>query len=375
MIGLSDRYIGRQVLYGTFFTVVVLSLVLVLGNLFKEIRPLLVAQRAPLSLVFRFVLTIIPFSLMFTIPWGFLAAVLLVFGRLSGDNELHAFQMAGRSLARLAMPVFVLGALFSGLCWWLNVNVVPQARASLEDMLYEAVKRDPRALLDPGVVQSHFRNQMVFIERKEGDCLHGFHLYQSGGKTNRSEDGSPSTPPAYVHAGKVSLVVDQERQNLRLTLEDAYLETWKKDGTPEIALSTQAEPWLFDFSKTRFRKPRAAAMSNNEIVEFLDSERSRKLNAQQRVQFRSEITRRNAFSVACFALAFIGIPLGIGARRKDTSSGLALSLAIAGGYFLFTMLAGEWKNANQAAVDAMLWAPNVVCIALGLLLFRRIRFR
>jgi len=374
MIGLSDRYIGRQVLYGTFFTVVVLSLVLVLGNLFKEIRPLLVDQRAPISLVLRFVLTIIPFSLMFTIPWGFLAAVLLVFGRLSSDNELHAFQMAGRSLARLAMPVFVLGALLSGLCWWLNINVVPQARASLEDMLYEAVKRDPRALLDPGIVQSRFRNQKVFIERKEGDSLYGFHLYQINGNRGAGKD-APAPPSAYVHAGKVSLIVDQESQNLRLTLEDAYLETWKKDGTPETAVASQAEPWLFDFSKTRFRKPRAAAMSNRQIVEFLASERSRKLNPQQRVQFHSEITRRNAFSVACFALAFIGIPLGITARRKDTSTGLALSLLIGGGYFFFSLLAGEWKSTDELAIAALLWAPNVMCIALGLLLFRRIRFR
>lgn len=384
MIGISDRYIGRQVLYGTFFTVVVLSLVLVLGNLFKEIRPLLVDQRAPLSLVFRFVMTIIPFSLMFTIPWGFLAAVLLVFGRLSADNELHAFQMAGRSLARLSLPIFVVGAVLSGLCWWLNVNVVPRARATLEDMLYEAVKRDPRALLDPGIVQSRFRDQKVFVERKEGDTLYGFHLYQikddenlprgpNARRRKKQEEAEKKAPNAYVHAGKVSLIVDQESQNLRLTLEDAYLETWREDGTPEIAISSQAEPWLFDFSKTRFRKPRAAAKTNQEIVEFLAHDT--KLNEQQRIHFRSEITRRNAFSLACFALAFIGVPLGITARRKDTSTGLALSLAIGGGYFLFTLLAGEWKSADETAITALLWAPNVLCIALGLLLFRRIRFR
>ena len=53
MISLLDRYVGRQVLYGTLFTVVLLSLVLVLGNLLREIRPLLVDQRAPLVLVER----------------------------------------------------------------------------------------------------------------------------------------------------------------------------------------------------------------------------------------------------------------------------------------------------------------------------------
>jgi lipopolysaccharide export LptBFGC system permease protein LptF len=87
---ISDIYIGRQVLLGTLTAVLVLSLVLVLGNLFKQIHPLLVDQKAPLSLVLRFVLNVLPFSLMFTVPWGFLSAVLLVFGRMSSDQESPA---------------------------------------------------------------------------------------------------------------------------------------------------------------------------------------------------------------------------------------------------------------------------------------------
>src|SRR5688572_29092566 len=99
---ISDRYIGRQVLTGTVFAVGLLCVVLVLGNLFKEIRPLLVESRVPLSYLWRFALNVIPYSLIFTLPWGFLAAVLLVFGRLSSENELLGFWMAGNSLFRLA---------------------------------------------------------------------------------------------------------------------------------------------------------------------------------------------------------------------------------------------------------------------------------
>ena len=64
---ISDRYIGKQILLGTVYAVAVLSLVLVLGNLFKQVRPLLVEQRAPLSVVVRFVLNVLPSSLMFTL--------------------------------------------------------------------------------------------------------------------------------------------------------------------------------------------------------------------------------------------------------------------------------------------------------------------
>ena len=57
---LSDRYIARQILVGTLYAIVVLSLVLVMGNLFKQARPLLVEQHAPLGLVLRFVINVLP---------------------------------------------------------------------------------------------------------------------------------------------------------------------------------------------------------------------------------------------------------------------------------------------------------------------------
>jgi len=364
---LSDRYIARQVIVGTLYAIVVLSLVLVMGNLFKQVRPLLVEQHAPPGLVFRFVLNVVPFSLMFTIPWGFLSAVLLVFGRLSGDNEVTAFRVAGISLARLALPVFVIAAALSGVCLWINVNVVPLAKASLTEMLYEQVKRDPRSLLNPGLVQSRFKNQKVFVEKREGSSLHGFHLYQ----VSNGENGEPVRAEAYVHAGKVSLVVDDERKQLRLKLLDAFIETKQEDGASEFAFAQEAEPWLFDFSTDLNRKARSSAMTNPEIRRFLADNPD--LPPAKRIEFGAEITKRYTFSLACLSFACVAVPLGMKARRKDTSSGLILSLGIGMLYFLFTMVAEGFKSDTAATIA--LWAPNVFCGLLGLHLFRRARFR
>ena len=102
---IADRYIGWQVLYGTIFGVSLLTVVLVLGQLFRKIRPLLVEQAAPLELMGQFILLIIPFTLMFTLPWGFLASTLLSFGRLSSNNELLGLRMAGMSLMRVSLLV------------------------------------------------------------------------------------------------------------------------------------------------------------------------------------------------------------------------------------------------------------------------------
>lgn len=364
---LSDRYIGRQILVGTLYAIVVLSLVLVMGNLFKQARPLLVEQHAPLDLVLRFVVNVLPFSLMFTIPWGFLSAVLLVFGRMSSDNEITSFRVAGLSLARLALPVFIIGAILSGVCLWINVNVVPLARASMAELIYEQVKRDPRSLLNPGIVQSRFKDQKVFVEERVGDALHGFHLYQ----VSNDENGNPARADAYVHAGQVSLVVDEEKQQLRLRLLDAFIETKDANGLPELAFAKEAEPWLFDFGSQQQRRAKGSAMTNPEIREFLATDTD--LSVKDRVKYRAEITKRFAYSMACLSFACVAVPLGLKSRRKDSSGGLIISLLVGTAYFLMTMMVDRAETDLTAAIT--LWAPNVFCVLLGLFLFRWVRFR
>ncbi len=365
---ISDRYIGKQVLLGTLYAVVILGVVLLLGNLFKKIQPLLVDQKAPLELVFRFVLSVLPVSLIYTVPWGFLSAVLLVFGRLSAAHEITVFRVAGLSLVRLAAPVFVIGAMLSVASMWLNTQVVPRSMATTVQLIYEQAKRDPDSLLKPGVVQGNFKAdgsdiQKVLIEAKSDAWVEGFHFYQL--PASAEEDRT------YVHASRAALAVDEVNSQLRVKLEDAYFETHKPDGRIEMAFAGKAEPLLIDLKSSQNKKIRANTMTNGEILDEVANNPD--LTPVRKLKLRSEITRRYSFSMACFAFAFIAVPLGLSARRRDTSAGLIISLLIGTGYFVVTILAEQCKS--DSWITAMLWAPNVACILLGIILFRRARFK
>lgn len=365
---ISDRYIGKQVLLGTVYAVLVLALVLVLGNLFKKIQPLLVDQKAPLELVLRFVISVLPLSLIYTVPWGFLSAVLLVFGRLSSDQEITSFRVAGLSLVRLSVPVFVIGGLLSLLSLWLNTHVVPRSMATTVQLVYEQAKRDPDSLLKPGVVQGNFNSdandiQKVLIEGKSGEWVEGFHFYQL--------PASDAADRTYVHAARAALAVDQASSQLRVKLEGAYFETHKADGRIEMAFAEKAEPLLIDLKSPKTKKVRANTMTNDEIRHEIAS--NPELSASKKVKLQSEITRRFSFSLACLAFAFIAVPLGLGSRRRDTSSGLIISLLIGAAYFVMTILAEQFKS--DAGVTVMLWVPNVACAVLGCFLFRKVRFK
>jgi len=363
---IADRYIARQILFGTIFGVSLLTVVLVLSQVFKEIRPYLVEQGAPLSLLGQFILYVLPFSLLFTLPWGFLASVLLTFGKLSNHHELISLRMAGMSLYRVALPALILGLGFSGIAYWLNGSVAPRASAALRALPYEAVTRDPKVFLNPGIVQAQFPGQKVFVENREGDTLHGFHLYQL------SDDTRDATPVSYVHADTVALEVELEKKQFRLTLKDAFIETSKDDGTVELASATQAEPWLIDFSASRKKKVRPNALTNAEISDLLKEPGVKPDLAKDLVV---EINKRRSLSLACLAFALIGIPLGVTARRKETSTGLVLSLIVAAAYFSGMLFTHPLENSALPVLVTVLWLPNLGCLFLGLWLFHRASFR
>jgi lipopolysaccharide export LptBFGC system permease protein LptF len=166
-VKIIDRYIGRQVLSATTFAVVVLSIVLVLGNIFKELLDQLV-QRPDLDIgyVLRFIMNVLPFSLIFTIPWGFLTAVLLVFGRLSADNELVSLRVAGLSALRISISVFIISIILSGLSFWLNVSIAPRAQKEMKEMIVDMVTEDPLVFFAEEEVVDMFPGYIILVKRK-----------------------------------------------------------------------------------------------------------------------------------------------------------------------------------------------------------------
>src|SRR4029450_5473677 len=127
---LIDRFISRELLVNVAFAIAVLSLVLVVGNIFRKLLPLLVNHDVPMEYLMTF-------SLIFTIPWGLLTAILLVFGRLSADNELIALRANGVSVTRVSVPLAGIALGCTAICLWLNVHVAPAAQERLRSTIFD----------------------------------------------------------------------------------------------------------------------------------------------------------------------------------------------------------------------------------------------
>ena len=362
---LIDRMISRELLVNFGFAVAVLSFVLVLGNILKRLLPLLVNHDVPVEYLLTFVAFILPFSLIFTIPWALLTAVLLVFGRLSAENELVALRANGVSLTRLAVPLAVIAVVCTGISLWLNVDVAPAAQQKLKQTVFDLATRNPMALFGSDQVIDQFPGRKIYVGKKDGNNLENIIVF---------ETDQNSMPIRVTQARKGTLETDLPNQRILMHLYGARYQQRDEqnpsdlqkirdginmeEGTLPISLDA-----LYQKGKQR---PSRSAMSIEQLFEQLKSVDQREQSAS-----RTEINKRFAFPFSCLAFALIAVPLGITAHRRETSMGFLIGLVVAFAYFFFVIVADTLRANPAAHPEWLVWYPNILFLALGAWLFRR----
>src|SRR5437763_6569475 len=175
---LIDRFVSRELIVNVLFAIAVLSLVLVVGNIFRKLLPLLVNHDVPMETLFTFIAYVMPFSLIFTIPWGLLTAILLVFGRLSADNELIALRANGVSVPRVCLSLWGVALVCTVMCLWLNVQVAPAAQEKLRSTIFDLATGNPMALFGSDQVIDQFPGRKIYVGKKEGNKLENILVFE-----------------------------------------------------------------------------------------------------------------------------------------------------------------------------------------------------
>src|SRR4029079_11694691 len=91
----------------------------------------------PLSEVIWMVVYLLPSFWLFTIPMALLLAILLAFGRLSGDSEITAMKSCGVSLYELLPSPLIFAFLASVACGTVTLYGVPWGNSSFKALLVQ----------------------------------------------------------------------------------------------------------------------------------------------------------------------------------------------------------------------------------------------
>lgn len=360
-----DRYIGGQVLLTTAFAVFVLSIVLVLGNVFRELFPRIADGMITPLMALKFIFYILPYTLAYTIPWGFLTAVLLVFGRLSADSEFIAIRSSGVSFLRLSAPVAVLAGALAGFCLMANCWFSPWAERTSKRMIEEQALFAPERLFVPKAPIELAEGMNVWVGGREGNELENLYMFQS----NRAHQVEQ-----FVVAEHAELIPRPERRELVLKMRNAYIEGNEHEGARQIEkrpMFAQEHAYALDLSQLARIKFRPSQMTNAEIATALETGQAegvdpgQGLSSKQQRSLNFELSKRWSMGLGCLAFALVAVPLGITSQRRETSIGFVTSMGLALGYFLFVFIAETFRTDGSVLPYLLLWAPNLIFFGLG----------
>lgn len=379
-------YLTRQMLATLGMTVFVFTLVLLLGNVVKEVLKLVINRQATLGLALHAIALLVPWVLAFSLPIGMLTAALLVFGRFSAEQELTAARAGGISLISLITPVLLLSVAVSGLCAWLNLDIAPACRVAYNQLLYRAVVTNPSDLLQSGE-STPFGDHSIWVGKRHADGTNFDNVivsqYDANGQLEKMIQGTSATIISDLAHQQIILYLHDERSMYH------FSDGWKPgaetgEATYPIKIETLAQRVVpLPISDMTFRQlldkrdqierdmaaPLAKGLSNQQLLET--RRKFRQMTSDMTTPVLVYLNRAVAFSLACIGFTLVGIPLGTRGHRRETSVGVATALVLMLVYYSFVVLGQAWANHAERAPYLIVWLPNFIFQAVGIVLLWR----
>jgi len=127
------KYISRELLKGFLLAFLVLMLIIFVGFSLRFAHDGL--DIIQMKLVFPHIaLQTFPYC----VPLSLLISVIMVYGRMSGDNEITALRSSGIHLQTIVTPTMLIAVLFSVVSFFVISNMVPMSERKIHEIVMDA---------------------------------------------------------------------------------------------------------------------------------------------------------------------------------------------------------------------------------------------
>jgi lipopolysaccharide export system permease protein len=301
--------------------------------------------------------------------------VLLVLGRMCSHGEYTAYRACGVSLWYLSAPILILAALGSAFMLAVNFYYAPSARASYFSAFGAMMRSDPLRFVVPGTFVKEFPGYILYARDRDGATLRDFWIW---------ELDAHNQPTKLVRAKTGTLTYIPDSDALELSLQNGFSEL--RDEKNPDDLKTVRPTLGFDSAKVKLplnrlvsgeQRGKLTTLTLNGLIERekrLSSELAQnpsdKSLSGDLSQLRFQIQQNIAFALAVFALAFVGIPLGLKISRSETYANMAIALGLAMIYYFLIVVTSWFSRSPALHPELLVWLPNLIFFTIGGFLFR-----
>ncbi|OGV54576.1 MAG: hypothetical protein A2X49_11210 [Lentisphaerae bacterium GWF2_52_8] len=325
------------------------------------------SKGVPFDVAMTFMLYVTPIALSYTIPWAALASIMLVFGRMSADNEITAMRACGISVLQIISPIIIFTFVLTLVCLFLNVELGPRYLGEADDLIKEVGVKQPMALLEPGR-PIEFENNHIYIQERIGENeLRDIQVFRMDEEAKQVEQD--------ITAAKGKIEVDNQGQVLNVILYNATVVVYDKDSQNPRRTFSKQMTFVIDygenFNKVKIGK-RIKYLSFKEIFARIIMDKKLGIDT---TRLEVELNQRLALALSPIAFLILGMPLAIRTSRRETSIGLFLSVLLAGLYTSAITICESLYSKPGLYPQFMLWAPNILYQIFGSVFLFRIARR
>lgn len=355
-----DRYIVREVIPPFAIALLVLTFVLIIPFII-ELAETMIAKGVPWQTLVQLMATLVPQALGLTIPMSLLLALLVAFGRLSGDREVVAMMACGVSTFRLLRPVAVLALVAWAVTSWVLIKAIPDANQASREITLQLVADRAEGEVKPRVFFEDFPQTVLYVRDISPAGAGWIDVLAADTRT-------PSQPIIFL-ARRGRMLVDREARSIQMVLEDGTRHTTRPDD-PAAYEVVRFERMVVNLDPESVfpRTGPARGYREMSITDLREEVAFLQGLGQLHHQPVMEIHKKFSIPVACFVFALLGLALGATSRRDGKLASFVLGIAVIFVYYVLMWLAEAMAKGYLLPAGLAMWVPNLVLGPAGLFL-------
>lgn len=294
-------------------------------------------------------------------PMSLLFAVLMTYGRLSGDSEIVALKASGLHFSRIAAPALIMGVIVAVLSAQTTFEIAPWGNRQFELLYTRLGNTKAAATIKPGTFSEGFFDRVIYaneVDSESGLLKQVFIFDETSGDT-----------PLTIIAKQGQIIPDPEMPGHRVLLRLIDGDIHRKAENHTKIKFDSYDIKLMDPIKEeqREKSPQSQTLSDlNNMLKKTD------LSEEDRRTYETEKHKRWAIAVLCPIFALLGVGLGTTTnRRSQRSGGMILCLILIIVYWIIYLICEGLARSGQLPPSFIIWVPNVIYGAIGAESLRR----
>jgi lipopolysaccharide export system permease protein len=353
-----DRYLVRETAGPFLFGVVAFVLLFVSARVLLQLTELISDYGLSLWAATELFVLWLPGFLVLTFPLATLVAMLIAFGRLSGDSELVAMHAGGISFRRLMAPMVAAGLVVSLATLATNEFVVVRANLRADEIVTAATERAGGA-----------GQRKMLIKETEGEQTVRI-IYAERLNVGTGEMVRPMV--VSFEKGQPALITVAQRGRW----EGARWQFF--NGFNDPLTSKLAIRSTFRSLRVELPTPREMERSGRDPERMTYRELSEYIRGllrrhQATAEWRLALQNKLSIPFACLVFSLVAPPLGMRSHRGSSSLGMGVAILVGFAYYMV------WSYLKVAAERGSFppfwaaWLPNIVFGLAGVVLILRVR--